>query len=80
MPVVRVCAVCKQARMWSTYGLIHHIMKEHPEYLKTTAVDRSKTSQCSLDRLQMQPVQDTIRCEIRKPQTIDLTQTIVKNP
>lgn len=31
MPVVRVCQYCKKARIWSTYGLIHHIEKHHPE-------------------------------------------------
>lgn len=31
MPVVRVCNYCKTAKIWSTYGLIHHIEKCHPE-------------------------------------------------
>ena len=31
MPVVRVCQYCKKTRIWSTYGLLRHIEKHHPE-------------------------------------------------
>ena len=41
MPVVRVCQYCKKTAIWSTYELLKHIEKHHPEATKVVSTKKN---------------------------------------